>query len=182
MYPEEDRALVARRQHGQAPPAARRQRAQGGIVSKESPIHLSNVAHVDPKTGKPTRVGFKMLDDGRKVRFAKKSGRSSMSEAGKASQEREGRQGRARRPKARGEAPRRAATQAQVSRAGEERDPSYVPRFKKRYNDVIASRADEAVRLQERDAGAAHRQDRAQHRRRRRRRRHQEDPDARRTI
>ena len=49
-------------------------KAQGGIVSKESPIHLSKIAHVDPKTGSPTRVGFKVLGDGRLVRFAKKSG------------------------------------------------------------------------------------------------------------
>jgi large subunit ribosomal protein L24 len=49
-------------------------REQGGIVSKEAPVHISNVAHVDPKTGEATRVGFKFLSDGRKVRFAKKSG------------------------------------------------------------------------------------------------------------
>ena len=47
---------------------------EGGIVSKESSIDLSNLAMVDPKSGKPTRVGFKVLDDGRKVRFAKRSG------------------------------------------------------------------------------------------------------------
>jgi large subunit ribosomal protein L24 len=46
----------------------------GGIVEKEAAIHVSNVAHVDPKSGKPTRVGFKTLDDGRKVRFARRSG------------------------------------------------------------------------------------------------------------
>ena len=53
-----------------------RQSAQqeGGIISKEAPIHLSNLAVADPKTGKATRVGFKILDDGRKVRFAKSSG------------------------------------------------------------------------------------------------------------
>lgn len=53
-----------------------RQTAQteGGIISKEAPIDLSNLAIVDPKTGKPTRVGFKVLDDGRKVRVAKRSG------------------------------------------------------------------------------------------------------------
>ena len=49
-------------------------RAQGGIVSKESPVHLSKIAHVDPKTGDATRIGFKILGDGRMVRFAKKSG------------------------------------------------------------------------------------------------------------
>jgi large subunit ribosomal protein L24 len=47
---------------------------EGGIISKEAPIHLSNLAIVDPKDNKPTRVGFKTLDDGRKVRFAKRSG------------------------------------------------------------------------------------------------------------
>ena len=47
---------------------------EGGLVRKEASIHLSNVALADPTTGKPTRVGFKTLDDGRKVRFAKASG------------------------------------------------------------------------------------------------------------
>ena len=47
----------------------------GGIVEREAPIHVSNVAHVDPADGKATRVGFKFLEDGnRKVRFAKRSG------------------------------------------------------------------------------------------------------------
>jgi large subunit ribosomal protein L24 len=46
----------------------------GGIVEKEASIHVSNVAYVDPKTDKPTRIGYKTLDDGRKVRFAKRSG------------------------------------------------------------------------------------------------------------
>jgi len=46
----------------------------GGIVEKEASIHVSNVAHVDPKTDKPTRIGYKTLEDGRKVRFAKRSG------------------------------------------------------------------------------------------------------------
>jgi large subunit ribosomal protein L24 len=47
---------------------------EGGIISKEAAIHLSNLAVADPKDGKPTRVGFKKLEDGRKVRFAKRSG------------------------------------------------------------------------------------------------------------
>jgi large subunit ribosomal protein L24 len=47
---------------------------EGGIISKEAPLHLSNLAIADPKDGKPTRVGFKVLDDGRKVRVAKRSG------------------------------------------------------------------------------------------------------------
>jgi len=73
VMPEESRAIVAGvnlvRRHT-------RQTAQteGGIISKESPIHLSNLAILDPKTGKPTRVGFKILDDGRKVRVARGSG------------------------------------------------------------------------------------------------------------
>ena len=46
----------------------------GGIIDKEAAIHVSNVAHVDPTSSKPTRVGYKTLDDGRKVRFAKRSG------------------------------------------------------------------------------------------------------------
>ena len=45
----------------------------GGIISKEAPVHLSNLAIADPKDGKPTRVGFKMIGD-KKVRFAKRSG------------------------------------------------------------------------------------------------------------
>lgn len=50
------------------------QAQEGGLIRKEAPIHLSNLAIADPKDGKPTRVGFKVLDDGRKVRFAKRSG------------------------------------------------------------------------------------------------------------
>jgi len=46
----------------------------GGIVDKELTIYVSNVAHIDPQSGKPTRVGYKTLDDGRKVRFARRSG------------------------------------------------------------------------------------------------------------
>lgn len=46
----------------------------GGIVEKEAAIDISNVAHIDPKTKLPTRVGYKTLSDGRKVRFAKRSG------------------------------------------------------------------------------------------------------------
>ena len=73
VYPSEERVLVTgvnvvkRHQRQTA-------KAQGGIVSKESPIHLSKISHVDPKTGAPTRIGFKILGDGRRVRFAKKSG------------------------------------------------------------------------------------------------------------
>jgi len=73
VMPKDGRALVRGvnvvRKH-------QRQTAQqeGGIIAKEVPIHVSNLALEDPKDGKPTRVGFKRLDDGRKVRFAKRSG------------------------------------------------------------------------------------------------------------
>jgi large subunit ribosomal protein L24 len=46
----------------------------GGIVEKELALHISNVAHVDPASAKPTRIGYKVLDDGRKVRVARRSG------------------------------------------------------------------------------------------------------------
>ena len=73
IFPKEDSALVqgvhvVKRHQRQT------QNQQGGIVNKESTIHLSNLAHVDPKSGKASRIGFKTLNDGRKVRFAKKSG------------------------------------------------------------------------------------------------------------
>ncbi|WP_336279394.1 50S ribosomal protein L24 [Bartonella sp. CB175] len=50
------------------------QKQEAGVVSKEAPIHLSNLAIVDPKDGRPTRVGFRINADGSKVRFAKRSG------------------------------------------------------------------------------------------------------------
>jgi large subunit ribosomal protein L24 len=46
----------------------------GGIVEKELSIHISNLAHVDPASAKPTRIGYRFLDGGRKVRFARRSG------------------------------------------------------------------------------------------------------------
>jgi large subunit ribosomal protein L24 len=73
MIPAENRAIVKGvamiRRH-------QRQTAtqDGGIISKEAAIHISNLALEDPKDGKPTRVGYKVLKDGRKVRFAKRSG------------------------------------------------------------------------------------------------------------
>ena len=47
---------------------------QGGIIKKEAPIHLSNLAVVDRKSGKPTRVGFRLDENGKKVRYSKKTG------------------------------------------------------------------------------------------------------------
>ncbi|WP_075996196.1 50S ribosomal protein L24 [Salaquimonas pukyongi] len=73
MMPKEGRALVrgvnmVRRHQRQTASA------EAGIVTKEAPIQVSNLALADPKDGKATRVGFKTTDDGRKVRVAKRSG------------------------------------------------------------------------------------------------------------
>ena len=73
VMPKEDRALVrginlVKRHQKQT------QTQEAGIISKEASVHLSNLLIADPRDGKPSRVGFKILDDGRKVRFAKLSG------------------------------------------------------------------------------------------------------------
>lgn len=73
VMPKEDKAVVrgvnqVRRHQRQTPSQ------EGGIITKEAPIHLSNIALADPKDGKPTRVGFKIQADGAKVRVAKRSG------------------------------------------------------------------------------------------------------------
>jgi len=73
VMPKDNRALVrgvnmVRRHQKQTA------QTEGGIISKEAGIDLSNLALEDPKDGKPTRVGFKLLADGKKVRFAKRSG------------------------------------------------------------------------------------------------------------
>ena len=74
VRPKENRAVVrgvnvVRRHTKQS-----QQNPEGGILSKEAAIHVSNLALEDPKDGKPTRVGFKVLEDGKKVRVAKRSG------------------------------------------------------------------------------------------------------------
>jgi large subunit ribosomal protein L24 len=73
VLPAQNRAFVqgvniARRHQKQTPSQ------DGGIVAKEMPIHISNLALADPKTGKATRVGYKVLADGKKVRVARGSG------------------------------------------------------------------------------------------------------------
>ena len=73
VLPKDERALVrgvnvVKRHQRQT------QSQEGGIISKEAAIHLSNIALADPKDGKATRVSFKVLDDGRKVRVAARSG------------------------------------------------------------------------------------------------------------
>ena len=50
------------------------QTSTGGILEKEAPVHISNVAHIDPKSDLPTRVGLRTDDAGRKIRYAKRSG------------------------------------------------------------------------------------------------------------
>jgi large subunit ribosomal protein L24 len=73
VFPAENRVVVQgvhmARRH--AKPAVGN---PGGIVEKELTIHVSNLAHLDPKSGDPTRVGYKFLADGKKVRFARRSG------------------------------------------------------------------------------------------------------------
>jgi large subunit ribosomal protein L24 len=73
VAPKDDKAVVRgvnmiRRHQKQS------QSQEGGIITKEAPIHLSNIALADPKDGKPTRVGFQVQKDGKKVRVAKRSG------------------------------------------------------------------------------------------------------------
>lgn len=73
VRPKESRALVrgvnmVRRHQRQSASE------EGGIISKEGPIHISNLAIEDPRDNKPARIGFKVLEDGQKVRVAKRSG------------------------------------------------------------------------------------------------------------
>lgn len=72
-FPEDSKVIVAGvnlvKKHTKS-----NQMSEGGIITKELPIHISNIAHIDPKTGNPTKVAFKFLEDGSKVRVAKKSG------------------------------------------------------------------------------------------------------------
>jgi large subunit ribosomal protein L24 len=74
-FPKKDRVLVEGvnvvKKHSKPSQA----NPQGGIISQEAPIHVSNVMPLDPKSGQPTRVGYQLVD-GKKVRIAKKSGES----------------------------------------------------------------------------------------------------------
>ena len=74
VNPSEERALVQGVHMVKRHQKASGMNSPGGIIEKEAPIHLSNLALIDPKSDKPTRVGFKLLDDGKKVRVAKPSG------------------------------------------------------------------------------------------------------------
>lgn len=75
VMPKENRAIVqgANMVKRHTRPS---QTSPGGIIEKEASIDLSNLAHVDPASNRPTRIGFRVLDDGRKVRVAKRSGES----------------------------------------------------------------------------------------------------------
>jgi large subunit ribosomal protein L24 len=74
VYPKDNRVLIQGvnviKRHTK-PGAAY---PEGGIIEREAPVHESNVQLIDPKTGQPTRIGFRVLQDGSKVRYAKKSG------------------------------------------------------------------------------------------------------------
>ena len=82
VFPEENKALVSGinvvKKHTKAT-----QTHEGGIISKELPIHISNISHIDPKTGEHTKIAFKILEDGTKVRVSKKSGEIIKSMEGK---------------------------------------------------------------------------------------------------
>nr|AYQ75696.1 50S ribosomal protein L24 [Cohnella candidum] len=73
-YPRENRVLIEGVNMVKRHTRPNQANPQGGIIEREAPIHVSNVMHIDPKSGKPTRIGYKVLDNGKKVRIAKKSG------------------------------------------------------------------------------------------------------------
>jgi large subunit ribosomal protein L24 len=76
VLPDDSRVVVQGVNMMKRHQKARRAGEESAIIAKEASIHVSNVAHIDPSSGKPTRVGFKFLDDGRKVRIARASGES----------------------------------------------------------------------------------------------------------
>lgn len=73
-YPKENRVLVEGVNQVKKHQRPTQMDPQGGIVTQEAPIHVSNVMLEDPKSGEPTRVGYTFLKNGKKVRYAKKSG------------------------------------------------------------------------------------------------------------
>ena len=74
VFAREERVLVAGVNMVKRHVRPTQQDPEGGVKTFEAPIHISNVAHLDPKDGKPVRVGFKTLKDGKKVRVARRSG------------------------------------------------------------------------------------------------------------
>jgi large subunit ribosomal protein L24 len=73
-YPRQNRVLVEGVNMVKKHTRPSQVNPQGGIIEQEAAIHVSNVMHIDPKSGKVTRIGYKVLDNGNKVRIAKKSG------------------------------------------------------------------------------------------------------------
>ena len=78
VIPRENRVVISGvnivKKHQKPRPTGGRTQAQGGIIEFEAPIHVSNVMLVDPDTGEPTRVGIRRDEDGRRIRYAKRSG------------------------------------------------------------------------------------------------------------
>jgi large subunit ribosomal protein L24 len=78
VIPRKNRVVVSGinivKKHQKPRPTGGRTQAQGGIIEFEAPIDVSNVMLIDPDTGEPTRVGIRRDEDGRRIRFAKKSG------------------------------------------------------------------------------------------------------------
>ncbi|MGF7049779.1 MULTISPECIES: 50S ribosomal protein L24 [unclassified Paenibacillus] len=73
-YPRHNRVLVEGVNMVKKHQKPNQANPQGGIIDQEAAIHVSNVMHIDPKSGSVTRIGYKVLDNGKKVRVAKKSG------------------------------------------------------------------------------------------------------------
>jgi large subunit ribosomal protein L24 len=74
VIPKEDRAVVQGVSMAKLHTKPKGMGQPGGIIEREAAVHLSNLALIDPSTGKPTKVGFKVLEGGQKIRVARKSG------------------------------------------------------------------------------------------------------------
>jgi large subunit ribosomal protein L24 len=74
VFPKENRAVVQGVAIAKRHTKPKGMGQPGGIVEREASVHLSNLALIDPSTGKPTKVGFRVLDGGKKIRVARKSG------------------------------------------------------------------------------------------------------------
>jgi ribosomal protein L24 len=126
VYPSEERVLVAgvnvvkRHQRQTA-------RVQGGIVSKEAPLHLSKIAYVDPKTGGPTRIGFKILGEGAACALPRSRERFSMSEAGSPKTGQAAQGGEAQAAALAGRQRRRKKKEAQAKGAAPAAKPRAIP-------------------------------------------------------
>ncbi len=73
-YPRQNRVLIEGVNMMKKHQKPNQLNPQGGIIEQEASIHVSNVMHIDPKSGKVTRIGYKVLENGKKVRIAKRSG------------------------------------------------------------------------------------------------------------